>query len=63
MPEYVVKQLLENPDSFRLGGANQTITVLFADIRGFTAFSENEKSRKGRRAVESIFFGDDRDNF
>jgi len=42
MPEYVVKQLLENPDSFRLGGANQTITVLFADIRGFTAFSENE---------------------
>lgn len=27
MPEYVVKQLLENPDSFKLGGANQTITV------------------------------------
>ena len=42
MPEYVVKQLLENPDSFRLGGANQTITVLFADIRGFTAISETE---------------------
>ncbi|CAN5642503.1 adenylate/guanylate cyclase domain-containing protein [soil metagenome] len=42
MPEYVVKQLLENPNSFRLGGANQTITVLFADIRGFTALSERE---------------------
>ena len=42
MPEYVVQQLLENPDSFRLGGANQTITVLFADIRGFTPFTENE---------------------
>ncbi len=42
MPEYVVQQLLENPDSFRLGGANQLITVLFADIRGFTAISENE---------------------
>ena len=40
MPEYVVKQLLENPDSFRLGGANQTITILFADIRGFTGLSE-----------------------
>ncbi len=42
MPEYVVKQLLENPDSFKLGGVNQTITVLFADIRGFTSMSERE---------------------
>ncbi len=46
MPEYVVKQLLENPGSFKLGGINQTITVLFADIRGFTAFSEKEKPEK-----------------
>ncbi len=46
MPEYVVKQLLENPDSFKLGGINQNITVLFADIRGFTAFSEKESPEK-----------------
>ena len=46
MPEYVVKQLLDNPNSFRLGGVNQTITVLFADIRGFTALSEREKPEK-----------------
>jgi len=46
MPEYVVKQLLENPDGFRLGGANQTITVLFADIRGFTALAENTSPEK-----------------
>ncbi|MEO8572552.1 MAG: adenylate/guanylate cyclase domain-containing protein [Pyrinomonadaceae bacterium] len=46
MPEYVVKQLLENPNSFRLGGVNQTITVLFADIRGFTALSESENPEK-----------------
>jgi adenylate cyclase len=46
MPEYVVKQLLENPDSFRLGGANQTITVLFADIRGFTTLSEHANPEK-----------------
>lgn len=46
MPEYVVKQLLDNPDSFRLGGVNQTITVLFADIRGFTALSEHSNPEK-----------------
>jgi adenylate cyclase len=46
MPEYVVQQLLNNPNSFRLGGVNQTITVLFADIRGFTALSEREKPEK-----------------
>lgn len=46
MPEYVVKQLLENPDSFRLGGVNQQITVLFADIRGFTSLSESENPEK-----------------
>ncbi len=46
MPEYVVKQLLENPNSFKLGGVNQQITVLFADIRGFTSLSETEKPEK-----------------
>lgn len=46
MPEYVVQQLLNDPGSFRLGGANQTITVLFADIRGFTALSERENPER-----------------
>jgi adenylate cyclase len=46
MPEYVVKQLLDNPGSFKLGGINQKITVLFADIRGFTAISEKENPEK-----------------
>ena len=65
MPEYVVKQLLENPNSFRLGGANQTITILFADIRGFTAFSEVESKNPGksRRAFKPLFYGDERNYF
>jgi adenylate cyclase len=46
MPEYVVKQLLENPNSFRLGGANQTITILFADIRAFTTLAEGENPER-----------------
>ena len=46
MPEYVVAQLLNDPDSFKLGGVNQTITVLFADIRGFTTLSERENPEK-----------------
>jgi adenylate cyclase len=55
MPEYVVQQLLEDPDSFRLGGVNQIITVLFADIRGFTAYSENEKPEKVVRLLNRYF--------
>jgi len=46
LPEYVVKQILENPDSLGLGGVNQKVTVLFADIRGFTTISENEKPER-----------------
>jgi adenylate cyclase len=46
LPEVVVKQMLENPESFKLGGVNQTITVLFADIRGFTSISEHAPPEK-----------------
>lgn len=46
LPEYVVKQMLENPESFKLGGSSQTITILFADIRGFTRLSEHAPPEK-----------------
>ncbi len=36
----VIEQL--DPDSLRLGGTTATITTLFADIRDFTTFSENQ---------------------
>ncbi len=55
LPEYVVKQMLENPESFKLGGVNQTITVLFADIRGFTRLSEHANPEKVVQLLNMYF--------
>jgi adenylate cyclase len=41
----VVEMVVANPD-IRLGGVNQEVTVMFADIRGFTSMSE--KMEPGR---------------
>lgn len=37
----VVDRLPSDPAQLQLGGHRQEVTILFADIRGFTAFSEN----------------------
>lgn len=37
----VVEQLAAHPEQLRLGGETREMTVLFADIRGFTAISEH----------------------
>lgn len=36
----VVEALIRDPSSAKLGGSRKQVTVLFSDIRGFTAFSE-----------------------
>ncbi len=36
----VAEEILKNPDLLQLGGRRQPVTVLFADIRNFTAMSE-----------------------
>ncbi len=41
--ERVVNELIKNPNMARLGGERREVTVLFADIRGFTRFSEKNK--------------------
>jgi adenylate cyclase len=35
------EEILKNPDVLQLGGRRQEVTVLFADIRGFTSLSES----------------------
>lgn len=37
---HVMESILSDPNSLRLGGQRQTLTVLFSDIRGFTTISE-----------------------
>jgi len=39
----LVKNLTENPEMFRPGGAKRIATVFFADIRGYTSFSESKE--------------------
>ncbi|MDX1991072.1 MAG: adenylate/guanylate cyclase domain-containing protein [bacterium] len=41
VPPSVVERVINQPDSLKLGGKRQEISVLFADIRGYTAWSEN----------------------
>lgn len=36
----IVNELIKNPEMAKLGGVKKDITVLFADVRGFTTFSE-----------------------
>jgi adenylate cyclase len=55
MPEYVVRQMLEHPESFKLGGANQRVTVLFADVRGFTSISEHAAPERVVQLLNNYF--------
>jgi len=41
LPPTVVEKILANPDGVHLGGENQSVTILFSDIRGFTRMSEH----------------------
>ena len=44
MSPALVEQLAENPDQLQLGGVMRDMTLLFADVRGFTSISELYKS-------------------
>ncbi len=46
VPASVVDIVLSQPENLQLGGKRQEISVLFADIRGYTAWSENAPPEK-----------------
>ena len=37
----IVDQLINDPESVRIGGASRDVTIMFLDVRGFTTFSED----------------------
>jgi len=43
MSQEVMNNLMESPDNVKLGGDKRIATVFFADIRGYTSFSENRE--------------------
>ena len=51
----MVEELLKYPGEIPLGGNRVDVTVLFADIRGFTAFSEKRDPRQVVSILNSYF--------
>ena len=55
MSSAIVEKILAKPDQIRLGGENQTVAILFADIRGFTAMSERMEPQKVVELLNEFF--------
>ena len=51
----IVERILASPDEVHLGGENQTATILFTDIRGFTRLSENMEPQKVVELLNEYF--------
>ncbi len=51
----VVDQVLGSPDAMSLGGRRREISILFADIRGYTTFSENTPPERVVEVLNEYF--------
>ena len=52
----IAQEILRNPEqNLKLGGESCTVSVLFADIRGFTHFSEQREARQVIQVLNQIF--------
>jgi class 3 adenylate cyclase len=60
MNRYVTEEIstliLEAPDRYlKLGGESRTVTVLFADIRGFTEFARTHSAKRAVEVLNRLF--------
>jgi len=55
MSEDVMKRVVQNIDNLGLGGKKATVTVLFADIRGFTSMSEQMTAQQVSEILNEYF--------
>ncbi len=46
LPDTVVEELLNNPETLKLGGEERVVTVLFSDLQNFTTLSEQLSPRE-----------------
>jgi adenylate cyclase len=51
----LVEELARNPQSLKLGGEMREVTVLFADVRGFTQISEGMSAEELIRFLNRLF--------
>jgi adenylate cyclase len=55
LPAHVVEQIVEAPESLRLGGVTQVITVAFVDVVGFTTLSEKAHPEEVVEMLNRLF--------
>lgn len=55
MPPFIIDQVVASPEHLKPGGSNQIITVLFADIRGFTPLSEKTPPERVVELLNAYF--------
>ena len=51
----IVEKILANPDQIHLGGENQTATIMFTDIRGFTRMAEKMEPQQVVELLNEYF--------
>jgi len=55
LSERVMTKILAHPDGVKLGGVKQVITIMFCDIRGFTAYCDNRDPQEVLNVVNEYF--------